>query len=140
MSIARESTQKDIKVVLDTNVIIAVLNQQPWMIAEAAKWGDVYVPCIAVGELYFGAMRSARSDENIRRVVEFTNTRVVLNCDQETARRYGEIEHRLKLRGRPIPSNDVWIAALAQQYDEPVATLDRHFLEIDGLQVVMAGQ
>ena len=54
----------------------------------------------------------------------------VLNVTEETALRYAEIDVFLRKRGRPIPRNDVWIAALALEHGMQLLTLDEHFLEI----------
>jgi len=55
----------------------------------------------------------------------------------DTAKLYGEIKNRLKVKGRPIPENDIWIAALAQQYSLTLASNDGHFSEIENLQAEM---
>jgi tRNA(fMet)-specific endonuclease VapC len=54
----------------------------------------------------------------------------------ETARQYGEVKNRLRLKGRPLPENDVWIAALALQHDLILVTRDAHFQEVENLQPV----
>jgi len=43
----------------------------------------------------------------------------ILSCDQHTAKIYGEIKSGLKSIGKPIPENDIWIAATAMQYNYP---------------------
>lgn len=58
----------------------------------------------------------------------------MLGCDAETARQYGEVKNRLRLKGRPLPENDIWIAALALQYDLILVTRDGHFQEVENLQ------
>jgi tRNA(fMet)-specific endonuclease VapC len=60
----------------------------------------------------------------------------VLPCDLEIARHYGVIEKALRAKGRPIPANDVWIAALAQQHELIVVTCDAHFGEVEALPVL----
>lgn len=57
-----------------------------------------------------------------------------LSIDVETARYYGEIRHELRLDGRPIPQNDVWIAALALQHRLPVLSRDTHFDSVEGVE------
>jgi tRNA(fMet)-specific endonuclease VapC len=54
--------------------------------------------------------------------------------DGNTARHYGEIKTELRRKGRPIPENDLWIAALGRQMSATIATRDQHFLEITGLK------
>ncbi|MCX5885058.1 MAG: PIN domain-containing protein [Proteobacteria bacterium] len=69
------------------------------------------------------------------RIDDFALTTKVLNCSAETTKRYGEIKNRLKDKGKPIPENDIWIAALAKQYDLTLVTRDTHFNEIDKLKL-----
>jgi tRNA(fMet)-specific endonuclease VapC len=69
------------------------------------------------------------------RIEEFASSASVLSCDGETARHYGQIKDRLRLKGRPIPENDNWIAASAMQHGLPLATRDDHFKEVDGLRI-----
>ena len=59
----------------------------------------------------------------------------ILVCDTETARQYGRIKVELRRKGRPIPENDMWIAAVALQHGLTLATRDAHFDAIDGLTV-----
>lgn len=73
--------------------------------------------------------------ENPARIDEFAASNVVLGCDTETARRYGEAKNALRLKGRPLPENDVWSAAIALQYGLTLATRDAHFAEIEELQI-----
>jgi tRNA(fMet)-specific endonuclease VapC len=57
----------------------------------------------------------------------------LLLCDEQTARQYGRISQQLRKKGRPIPQNDMWIAALALQHGLTLVTRDAHFSHIDGL-------
>ena len=73
--------------------------------------------------------------ENVARIEEFAARSAVLACDTETARQYGEVKEGLRQKGRPIPENDVWIAAIALQYDLTLVARDAHFEQIDGLEL-----
>ena len=55
----------------------------------------------------------------------------VITIDQDTAKHYGEIIASLYKKGKPIPTNDVWIAAIARQYEFTLITRDKHFNEIE---------
>ena len=59
----------------------------------------------------------------------------MLVCDQETAQIYGNVKSALHAKGKPLPENDVWIAAMALQYTLPLATRDDHFQAIAGLHI-----
>ncbi|MEW5766193.1 MAG: hypothetical protein AB1797_01015 [bacterium] len=54
----------------------------------------------------FGARKSARVDENLKRIDEFVTNSAVLGCDAETARRYGEIKNAFRVKGHPIPEEE----------------------------------
>ena len=73
--------------------------------------------------------------KNLERIDEFAADSVVLECNTDTARRYGEIKHALRVKGHPIPENDIWIAAIALQHDMTLITRDTHFGEIENLKV-----
>ncbi|MFB2935975.1 type II toxin-antitoxin system VapC family toxin [Aerosakkonemataceae cyanobacterium BLCC-F154] len=122
---------------LDTNIVIALLQgdapvQQYYAEAEA-----IFVPSTVIGELYYGAYKSGRVTENLARIEEFVTTNNVLMCDTATANYYGQIRNLLRLKGRPIPDNDIWIAAVAMQYQLTLVSRDAHFQEVDGLLVEM---
>ena len=120
---------------LDTNAVIARFAQETAIIEVLERANEIFVPSIALGELYFGAEKSAQVEENLEQIEKFITDRTVLGCDRDTARWYGRINNRLRVIGRPIPANDVWIASIAMQYGLTVLTHDRHFSDVDGLAV-----
>ena len=122
---------------LDTSIIIALFADDAAVKGNLEKAAEIFIPCIAIGELYYGAWKSARVRENLAQIDEFAVNNVILECDRGTARRYGEIKNALRAKGRPIPENDIWIAALALQHDFIVATRDTHFSEVVNLKVAM---
>lgn len=101
-----------------------------------ASAAEVFVPVIAVGELYFGVARSGRPEANRAVLDQFIEPRVVLPCDLAVAREYGRLKGVLKTQGTPLPENDIWIAAMALRYGLTVASRDQHFREIAGLVTV----
>lgn len=118
---------------LDTNIIIGLLNRDGAILDALMSTAEVFVPVIAVGELYFGAARSGRPEANCAVLDQFIEARVVLPCDLAVAREYGRLKGVLKTQGTPLPENDIWIAAMAIRYGLTVASRDRHFREIAGL-------
>jgi len=120
---------------LDTNIIIALFAQESSVQKCLERAEEVFVPSVVLGELYFGAHKSTRVEENVARVDEFAASSAVLVCDTETARQYGVIKSRLREIGRPIPENDLWIAAIAQQYDLILVTRDAHFSVVERLSI-----
>ena len=73
--------------------------------------------------------------ETLARVHEFAADNSILACDSDTARLYGQVRDTLRRKGRMIPIHELWIAALALQYNLVLITRDGHFGEVDGLQV-----
>jgi tRNA(fMet)-specific endonuclease VapC len=121
---------------LDTNIIIALFADEVAVKNSLIQADEVFVPSIAVGELCYGAKKSERSKENLERIEELIANSTVLGCDTQTARHYGDVKNKLRLKGRPLPENDIWIAALALQYNLTLVPRDGHFQEIENLLTV----
>lgn len=120
---------------LDTNAVVALLNNEPAIETALTPPNTGLIPIIAVGELLFGAEKSARVEANVKRTMSYIDQRTVLGCDIETATWYGKVAQRLRAKGRPIPQNDMWIAAITLRYDLTLMTKDEHFSEVEGLKV-----
>jgi tRNA(fMet)-specific endonuclease VapC len=121
---------------LDTNIIIALFADNVAVRNKLIQADEVFIPSIAVGELYYGAKKSGRQKDNLERINELIANSTVLGCDTQTARYYGEVKNKLRLKGRPLPENDIWIAVLTLQYNLTLATRDRHFQDIENLLTV----
>jgi len=100
-----------------------------------SKAAQVFVPAIVLGELYFGAQRSKQVEKNVSRIRELVASVNILSCNSITAIHYGNVKNYLKLKGRPIPENDIWIAATAIQHGLILVSRDEHFIDIEGLQI-----
>jgi tRNA(fMet)-specific endonuclease VapC len=120
---------------LDTNIVVALFARDAAILAKLNAAASIAVPVVVLGELYYGARKSGRSVANLARVDTFAAGNVILDCDQTTAQRYGAIKNELLTRGRPIPENDIWIAAVALQHRLTLVSRDRHFQEIPALQL-----
>jgi tRNA(fMet)-specific endonuclease VapC len=120
---------------LDTNAVIGLLNREPELIRLISEIAEVYVPAIVIGEFYFGAENSGRVEANLKRVDEFVAGNTILNCDVNTARVYGRVERQLRVKGRRIPENDIWIASVALQYQLTLLTRDAHFDAVENLSI-----
>ena len=83
---------------------------------------------------YYGAYKALKQKENLDRLEEFALNNTVLPCDINIAKKYGDIKNRLKEKGLPVPDNDIWIAAIAQQYALTLITRDSHFEAIENLR------
>jgi len=121
---------------LDTVIVAGYFNADAAIQARLAD-AVVYVASITVGELYFGAHRSQRVADNTANIQRFISVVPVLYVTSHTATVYGKIKASLLAKGRPIPENDIWIAALAVEHSLYLATRDAHFENIDGLLVAI---
>jgi len=104
-------------VILDTNALSAA--------ADA-------VPVIVLGEYRLGIAQSRHRAEYEEWVREWIAAVTVLDIDRDTAPLYATIGLQLKKIGKPIPSNDLWIAALCRQHSLPLLSRDRHFDAVPG--------
>jgi len=118
-------------VALDTNVVVALLNGDPKIISWLASFPTLCIPIPVVGELLFGAMNSTRAAENLTRVHKLLGSSRALDMTVQTANLYAEVRLGLKRKARPIPENDIWIAATAIEHGLPLATRDAHFGNVD---------
>jgi tRNA(fMet)-specific endonuclease VapC len=121
------------EVLLDTNIVLALFARDAFVQERLAASVAVFVPSIVLGELYYGAYKSGRIEANLARLDQFVTSSAVLGCDTMTAQQYGRIKNNLRAKGRPIPENDIWIAAVAQQHQLTLVSRDEHFKEVDGL-------
>lgn len=123
------------KYLLDTNIIIALFADELVVKEKFAQASQVFIPSIVFGELFYGARKSTRveSNSNLAKINELSSQSRPLNCDIETAQYYGDIKNKLRLKGRPIPENDIWIAALAVQHTLILISRDAHFQTIENL-------
>ncbi|MCS6920095.1 MAG: PIN domain-containing protein [Fimbriimonadales bacterium] len=127
------------RLLLDTSVLVPVLRGQETLEARLHSLEEAYLCAPVLAELLIGALRSARPDQAVEGVHSLVSrlAQPVLACDEQTARRYAELETALRQQGTPIPPNDVWIAAVALQHDLTLATRDLHYQRIPELEVEM---
>ena len=121
------------KYLLDTNIVIAIFAGDPNVLEPLIQSNEVFLPTIVLGELYYGARKSTHVDSNISRIDEIAASSALLGCDIDTSRHYGRIKNLLRTKGRPIPENDIWIAAVAQQHGLTLVSRDAHFHQVDAL-------
>jgi tRNA(fMet)-specific endonuclease VapC len=74
-------------------------------------------------------------EENLARIDPMIPPDIVLSCDAATAYTYGSIKQMLRLKGQPIPENDLWIASIAVQQGLRLISRDAHFRSVEGLSV-----
>jgi tRNA(fMet)-specific endonuclease VapC len=124
------------KYLLDANSAIDVLNGKLDLDARQGDGDEIYLSANVVGELYFGAEKSGRPEANRAAIQSLSARFPVLPCTEDTAGHYARVRNRLRLRGKPIPENDLWIAATAFEHDLELVTRDGHFEQIEDLRRV----
>ena len=122
------------KVLLDTNIISAWLKGASEIADKIDRSASVNIPVIVIGELYYGAQYSANVKKNTDSIDKVAASYNILQVDEYTAVQYGIIKAALRRKGKPIPENDIWIAAMAQQHKLTLITRDGHFSEIETLK------
>ncbi len=123
-------------ILLDTSVVVAHLRGRIDILALTVPGEPLFLPLVALGELYKGAEKSARPAYNRQLVDDFLQMVALLYPDTATAGSYARTAVALEAKGQVIPENDLWIAAVALECDMPLATRDAHFNCVDGLTVL----
>jgi tRNA(fMet)-specific endonuclease VapC len=122
---------------LDTSVVIDHFRGDSRVSKVLESTTAIYMPTIVLGELYYGAFRSAQPEKHLAQLSRFLRVVAILGVDAQTSKQYGLVHAELAQAGAIIPGNDIWIAAVAIQHGLPVATRDQHFARIAGLQIVL---
>ena len=113
--------------ILDTNGLSAMAEGDKSLQAVVSESKGIDLPVIVLGEFRFGIIGSRRYLHYERWLEGLLRDCRILVVDEGTAAHYAVIRDELKVKGRPIPSNDAWIAALARQHSLPVVSRDQHF-------------
>ena len=122
--------------ILDTNGLSAVVEGDPAIEPLLRKASQIAIPVIVLGEYRYGISQSRERRRYEKWLVEYLPTFQSLNVDEQTTIPYAAIRSELKKAGTRIPSNDVWIAALCRQHSLPLASRDRHFDLVAGIQTL----
>ncbi len=125
------------KVLLDTNAYTALMLNEPEVVAILEKAEEIYIPVVVLGELFFGFANGSRNKENLHLLNDFLALPGVsiLNTSMETAEIYAKLLLALRKKGKPIPTNDIWIAALAVETGALVISNDNHMSYIDQIRL-----
>ena len=124
------------RLALDANRYTDLCRGEPAVVRAIEEAPEVLVPFIVLGELRASFAAGTRSVENERVLSRFLALPDVkiLHSDDETTHHYASIYRQLRRQGTPIPSNDMWIAALALQHDLVLYARDRHFNHLPQLK------
>jgi tRNA(fMet)-specific endonuclease VapC len=121
---------------VDSNACIALCRGDAGVASMLGSADTVYLPAVVLGELLYGAAATGRPEANCALMLEFASKCELLEVNAEVAERYSELKLELRQAGKPIPDNDLWIAALCLTAGVPLVSWDRHFAELSALQVL----
>lgn len=120
--------------ILDTNALSAAADREPAALKIVAGADSLAVPVIVLGEYRLGIAQSRYRKDYEDWLREWITTVKVLDADERTSYHYATIGLELKTTGKPIPTNDLWIAALCRQHSLSLLSRDRHFDVVTGLR------
>jgi len=125
------------QILLDTNAYVRFLAGDERVLASLAGADRVYMSVFVLGELEAGFRAGKKGRENRRILESFLEKPSVaaLEATRETAEIFGIVKDSLRKAGKPIPVNDVWIAAHALETGSVLVTYDGHFQAVAGLRV-----
>jgi tRNA(fMet)-specific endonuclease VapC len=123
-----------VALILDTNAVSAIADGEASALDLLARAERLAVPVIVLGEYRLGIAQSRHRASYESWLREWIAAVAVLDIDEETTHSYAEIALELKQKGKPIPANDLWIAALCRQHSLPLVSRDRHFDLVSGLR------
>ena len=125
------------RILMDTNTYAAFKRNDPMAVGVLREVEFIGINVVVLGELLSGFKGGSKEEQNVRELNQFLDSPRVhlIQVDEETAEFYAKIYWDLKKKGRPIPSNDIWVAASAMRYALSLFTFDEHFKHIDGLML-----
>ena len=119
--------------ILDTNGLSAVAEGDTALEPILRQAAQIAIPVIVLGEYRYGISQSRHRLRYERWLAEYLPKFRILDSDEVTTIAYSAVRAELKKAGTPIPSNDVWIAALCRQHSLPLISRDRHFEAVSGI-------
>ena len=126
------------QLLIDTNIYSYALRGDDDVVEVLRKSEQIGISVISIGELLSGFKGGGREKKNREEIEIFLDSPrvVVYPVDEDTSEFYAELINNLREIGKPVPTNDVWIAAIAFQNGLKLYTKDIHFKTIPGLSLV----
>ena len=120
---------------LDSNAYVRLMQGSEKVAGIVRRAEEVLLSTVVLGELLYGFRHGSRYERNARAMRAFLDNPyvTVVPVGKTTADRYSRIAASLRAKGRPIPTNDIWIAAHAMQTGADLMSADRHFGHVDGI-------
>jgi tRNA(fMet)-specific endonuclease VapC len=123
-----------VALILDTNALSAVADGDASTMELVAGADRVALPVIVLGEYRLGIAQSRHRAGYATWLRQWIAAVTVLDIDDGTTHSYSAIALELKRKGKPIPTNDLWIAALCRQHSLPLVSRDKHFDSVAGIR------
>lgn len=120
--------------ILDTNALSAAASEDRTIAIALAEAGSLALPVIVLGEYRYGIAQSRHGVVYKKWLDELLPDCAILDVTEATTHHYAAIFLELRKAGKPIPTNDLWIAALCRQHTLPLLSRDRHFDLVRGLK------
>jgi len=126
------------KISIDTNAYNQIVFQNKRALDIINSADQVYIPFIVQAELFAGFKNGNRAEQNLEifnKVAAAIQSRII-HSTSETVAIYSDLFKILRGKGKTIPSNDLWIAALCIENSCLLYTLDSHFSNVPGLRII----
>lgn len=120
--------------ILDTNALSAAADEHPAVIGILAGARQLALPVVVIGEYRYGIVQSRHKARYRRWLDGLIADCTVLDVTEQTTHHYATVSVELRQAGKPIPTNDLWVAALCRQHSLPLLSRDRHFDAVSGIQ------
>ena len=124
------------EVALDTNALSDFAAGSDALGDALMPFRSLVLPVTVLGEYRFGLLGSKKRARLEEWLDELLSEVRVLETTARTSAEYARVRHQLRTAGTPIPENDVWIAAVAIEHRLPLATRDKHFKVVKGLEIL----
>jgi len=125
-------------VIIDTNAYSEFKKGNLEAIEIIREVNNIIITPIVIGELISGFLLGTKEKKNRKELNQFIESKRVIsvNIDYNTSEYFANIFKELRQKGTPIPTNDIWIAAIAKQFHFAIYTYDNHFKNIDNIKIV----
>lgn len=123
------------RILIDTNAYAAFKKNEPGAVNILSTAEYIGINIVVLGELlsgFKGGNKEVRNRKELEQLLDSPRVNLI-QVDEETAEFYARVYWDLKRKGKPIPTNDLWVAASAMRHGLALFTYDEHFENIDGL-------
>lgn len=124
----------DTRLIIDTNALSAAAEEHPGVMEILADVQQLALPVVVIGEYRYGIAQSRHRARYRRWLDSLINDCTVLDINEQSTHHYAAISTELRHAGKPLPTNDLWIAALCRQHALPLLSRDRHFDAVSGVR------